>query len=67
MRFLTHNDNGFTTWVTLSLNNTVHITKKTIICRPDWKMGKILKICSNNNYPAQKDIETLKKLYLDGK
>ena len=57
-----HNDHRSTTWVTLSLNNTVHITKKTIICRPDQKKVKILKICSNNNNHAQKDIETLQEL-----
>ena len=67
IRFSINNGNWFTTQVTLSLNNTVHITKKTIICRPDRKMEKNLKICSNNNNPAQKDIETLQKLYLGGK
>ena len=58
----THYDHRSTTWVTLSLNNTVHITKKTIICRPDRKKDKILKICPNNNNPAQRDIETLQEL-----
>ena len=57
-----HNDHRSTTLVTLSLNNTVHITKKTIICRPDQKKDKILKICPNNNNIAQEDIETLQTL-----
>ena len=60
-RSLMHNDHCLITWVTLSLNNTEHITKKTIICRPNLKKDKILKICLKNN-PAQNDIETLQKL-----
>ena len=35
MRFCTQNCHCFTTWVILSLINTVHITKMVITCRTD--------------------------------